>query len=322
MVQYIISNANKKTFDNILIKGKSYMGNKEIQELKYNEENYVVTANEIIRGKQCMSLQAARLIRLLVAQIAKHDTELGIYRCKITDLAKHLGISRQNMYRDIVNITHEVGQPIWIYNGNPESPWSMFHWVETADYYPESGEVVMQLHPRIKAFVIGLDKYFTEYKYKYVLFLKSYYALRLYELIVCEDGEKNSVKDKKYRLKTRSVEFTVTELRECLLGDEKKLTEFSSFRRRAIEDPIEEINKKTDIHVEPIYHKAGRKVTSIEFVIKPNYVDIRGHQMLNDYTERKLLERDKEYENDEPIMKKLTPKEEEEYKPKRYIPKK
>lgn len=289
--------------------------------LGYQDEKYVVAANKIIRGKQAMSLQTARLIRLLITQIAKHDNELGIYKCKITDLARYLGISRDNIYRDIDSITTEALESVVIIStGESDQAWEKFHWVSTAKYDGE-GTVTLQLSNEIKEFVVELDKLFTRYQYRNVLYIKSYYALRLYELIICEDGEKNSVKDTQYRLGKRSVTFKVEKLREWL-GCEDKLIQFGHFKTKAIENPIKEINEKTDIYVEPIYHKWGRKVTSIEFVIKPNYANDE-LPYANDYYEKrreKEQSEDKEewYDENVKVFEKLTAEEVEEFRKKRY----
>ena len=139
---------------------------KSTKEMVYDDENYVVTANSIIRGKQSMSLQTARLIRLLITQIAREDKELGMYKCRITDLAKYLGIPSQNLYRDIDAITDEAMQSVvYIGTGDLHDAWKKIHWISTAEY-DGNGTIILQLSQEVKSFVVELDKYFTQYKYK------------------------------------------------------------------------------------------------------------------------------------------------------------
>lgn len=45
-------------------------------DMTYNAEHYTVAANDIIKGKQSMTLQTARLIRLLITQVVKEDKDL------------------------------------------------------------------------------------------------------------------------------------------------------------------------------------------------------------------------------------------------------
>ena len=44
--------------------------------------------------------------------------------------------------------------------------------------------------------------------------------------------------------------------------------EFKRLNTRVIRDPIEEINKFTDFHVEPEYRKEGKKVTAVKFRVR------------------------------------------------------
>lgn len=53
--------------------------------MQYNSEYFTVAANDIIKGKQSMTLQTARLIRLLVTQVVKEDKDLKTYSCRITE---------------------------------------------------------------------------------------------------------------------------------------------------------------------------------------------------------------------------------------------
>ena len=103
-------------------------------DMKYNPEHYTVAANDIIRGKQSMTLQTARLIRLLITQVVKEDKDLKTYSCRISDLADFLNIPSSNLYRDIQSICESAMKSVvYIGTGNPKHPWKMFHWVSTAE---------------------------------------------------------------------------------------------------------------------------------------------------------------------------------------------
>ena len=73
-------------------------------DMTYNAEHYTVAANDIIKGKQSMTLQTARLIRLLITQVVKEDKDLKTYSCRIIDLAKFLNIDSSNLYKHIRTI--------------------------------------------------------------------------------------------------------------------------------------------------------------------------------------------------------------------------
>lgn len=231
-------------------------------EMTYNAEHNTVAANDIIKGKQSMTLQTARLIRLLVTQIAERDKDLKTYTCKITDLAKFLNIDSSNLYRDIRGICEcAMKSIVYIGTSNPKEPWEMFHWVSTAKY-DGKGNLTLRLSDEIKPYVLELEKWFTQYKLKNILEFNSYYAIRLYEIIKCADGETGNMQSE--------LEFEIEELRQYF-GCENKYKPFADFKKNTIEVAVREINEKSDIWLKPTYKKWGRAYTSVSFEIHANF---------------------------------------------------
>lgn len=231
-------------------------------EMTYNAEHNTVAANDIIKGKQSMTLQTARLIRLLVTQIAERDKDLKTYTCKITDLAKFLNIDSSNLYRDIRGICEcAMKSIVYIGTSNPKEPWEMFHWVSTAKY-DGKGNLTLRLSDEIKPYVLELEKWFTQYKLKNILEFNSYYAIRLYEIIKCADGETGNMQSE--------LEFEIEELRQYF-GCENKYKSFADFKKNTIEVAVREINEKSDIWLKPTYKKWGRAYTSVSFEIHANF---------------------------------------------------
>lgn len=231
-------------------------------EITYNSEHYTVAANDIIRGKQTMTLQTARLIRLLITQVVKEDKDLKTYACRIQDLAQFLNISPDNLYRDIDGICDSAMKSIvYIGTGNPQKPWKRFQWMSSAEY-DGAGTLTLRLSDEIKPYVLELDKWFTQYKLKNILEFKSYYAIRLYELIKCEDGLTYNEKE--------TIDFEISELR-TYFDCEKKYERVSQFKAKVIDIAVREINEKSDMYIVPIFKKTGRTFTSVEFEIHPNF---------------------------------------------------
>lgn len=231
-------------------------------EMTYNSEHYTVAANDIIRGKQSMTLQTARLIRLLITQVVKEDKDLKTYSCKITELAKFLNVPRNNLYRDMYQIcAAALDSKVYIGTGNPRHPWKMFPWISLAEY-DGKGTLTLRLSEQIKPYVLELEKWFTQYKLKNILEFSSYYAIRLYEILKCEDG--------RYRNEKEAHEFEIEELRR-LFDCEKKYERISQFKNKVIEVAIKEINEKSDIYVEVTYKKCSRAITSAVFEVHINH---------------------------------------------------
>ena len=231
-------------------------------EMTYNAEHNTVAANDIIKGKQSMTLQTDRLIRLLVTQIAEKDKDLKTYTCRITDLAKFFNIDSSNLYKEIFKICEcALDSKVYIGTGNPKHPWEMFHWISMASY-DGKGTLTLRLSDEIKPYVLELEKWFTQYKLKNILEFNSYYAIRLYEIIKCEDGATGNMQSE--------LEFEIEELRQYF-DCESKYKLFSDFKRNVIEVAVREINEKSDIWLKPTYKKWGRAYTSVSFEIHANF---------------------------------------------------
>lgn len=231
-------------------------------DMTYNAEHYTVAANDIIRGKQSMTLQTARLIRLLITQVVKEDKDLKTYSCKITDLADFFNIPRNNMYRDIDGICDSALKSlVYVGTGNPKHPWKRFHWISLAEY-DGNGIITLRLSDEIKPYVLELEKWFTQYQLKNILEFNSYYAIRLYEILKCEDG--------KYRNEKLKHEFTVEELKQ-FFDCEGKYKLFADFKRNVIEVAVREINEKSDIWIDVSYKKTSRAITSVVFEVHINH---------------------------------------------------
>lgn len=228
----------------------------------YNSEYYTVAANDIIRGKQSMTLQTARLIRLLITQVVKEDKDLKTYSCKISDLANFLKVDSSNLYRNVQEICESaLDSKVYVGTGNSRQPWKIFHWISLAEY-DGNGMITLRLSDEIKPYVLELEKWFTQYQIKNILEFSSYYSIRLYEILKCEEG--------KYRNEKLKHEFTVKELKQ-FFDCENKYSAFKDFRRRVIEVAVREINEKSDIWIDVSYKKTGRAITSVVFEVHINH---------------------------------------------------
>lgn len=226
------------------------------RELTFNENHHTIMANDIVKGKQEMTLQEARLLRLLITQVAQEDKDLMTYTTKITELAAFLGIAKNNLYRDVKGICDNMARRVVrVGTGNPRSPWEVFPWLQYASY-DGNGNLTIKLSDTIKPYVVGLNEKFTQYKLANILAMNSFYAIRLYELLKCED----------YRRVEDYPTFTVQELREAF-ECENKYASFKDFRRRTIDVAMREINDKTDLHIDRVeYIKDSRAVVGLKFI--------------------------------------------------------
>ncbi len=157
-----------------------------------NEENYVVMSNDLIKGKSNLSLNELKLLRMTIMQIMKEDTDFLTYQVSIVELAKSLGISRQNLYVEVMEMCslgisrqnlyvevmemckHLMQEIVFIGDGNPKHKWEMFQWCSRCKY--DDGIITIRLHDDLKPYLLELKKHYTQYMLQDILILKTVYA--------------------------------------------------------------------------------------------------------------------------------------------------
>lgn len=247
----------------------------------YNPDHYAVMSNPLIEAQQPLTNHAsAKVIRFIITQIVKEDKDLKTYEIRITELADFLGINKKNIYRDIPNICADLmKQVIQVKEGNKaKDKWIMFHWVNTASY-DGKGTLLFRLSDELKPYITELKKFYTQYQLKEILPLKSFYSIRLYEILRKVTGEAINT-DKEY------YEFTIERLRYIFQCEDKYKTT-AVFLLKTVTKAIEEINEFTglDVRDEPVKaNSKGNPIVSVRFYVKA-YKDLQAKQEFQQWYE-------------------------------------
>ena len=227
----------------------------------YDKKYYAVMANDIVKGKQEMTLMEARIIRLLITQVVKQDPELKTYTCRIQDLADFLNITSDNIYRNISDICDNLlKRLVRVGTKNPKEPWKKFQWIQLAEY-DGKGNITLKLSEQIAPFVLELNSWFTQYQLENILGFNSFYAIRIYEILKCDSGiTRDEQSEFTYKLDYLREIFNCTE----------KYKNINDFIKKVIEISVREINDKSDILVSYELKKTSRKFTDIIFTVGIN----------------------------------------------------
>ena len=228
----------------------------EVNTVDYNKNHYTVMANEIIRGRQTMSLQEARLIRLLIMQVGRDDTDFKTYKVNILDLANFLDVDSSNLYREIREICQSLmTRTIKIQKGNE---WEIFQWLQLAKY-DGRGTITLMLSNQIAPYLLQLKSWFTKYQLKNILAMKSFYSIRLYELLKLTIGEN--------RKKTMKYVFEIQYLREYF-ECENKFKQIGQFKEKVLDIAIRDVNEYSEFKCTYECRKTGRTITEILFLLE------------------------------------------------------
>lgn len=238
---------------------------KDIQarQVQYDLDNHVAMANDMIRGISKLSLNEAKLLRLIIMQVQPDDTVFAPFTIKVSEFAQLLGIDRHDVYRQADRMTDRLMMElIRIGDGNPRHKWQKFHWVSRCSY--DAGILTIQLSDDLKPYLLGLKKWYTQYRLEDVISFRSVYAIRIYELIVM--GMQNV---KPYADQVTEVYISIDTIRKAT-STENKLKRISQFKEKVIDISIRDINECTDYHVSVRDYKESRKIVGFYFTVQSN----------------------------------------------------
>lgn len=227
----------------------------ELMESEISPEYLVTQSNALIETRQPLSLQEKRIIMILASLVQPDDEDFKTHRVRVQDLATLLGIQEKNFYKKVKDIVVELQRKgIKVQNDSSEL---YINWLSSSEYFQGKGYVELEFSPKLKPYLLQLQKEFTPFKLRNVLRLRSIYSMRMYELL------------KQYEtIKQRHI--TIAQLRHYLDIDESKLQQYGHFKNKVLKKAQMELAEKTDITFTYDEKKVGRKVVGIQFHIKAN----------------------------------------------------
>ena len=234
-------------------------------ELKLNSDYYVVTANDLIKGRQKMSLREAQLLYIAMAQVVKEDKDFKTYTTTVPELAAFMGITPDSLYRDLEGICTNLLQrvvkiQIGGENAKGRKKWEIFQWVNSAKY--DNGTLTIRLSDDIKPFLIDLVAHYSQSLLGTLCTFNSYYATRLYQLIVCEHNENPNKPKEEW-------DFTCEQLRDFFQIGEKEYKRDYNLINKTIKPAINELNNSPYAYIwdyEELHAKGrGRALIGVKF---------------------------------------------------------
>ena len=205
--------------------------------MKLNKNYYVVTANDLIKGRQKMTLREAQLLFIAISQVVYDDKDFKTYTTTVPELAEFMGVDENSLYRDLENIcTNLLQRVVKIQVDEDDSKgrkkWKIFQWVNSASY--DNGTLTLRLSDDIKPFLLDLEAYYSQTLLGTLLTFRSYYATRLYQYLVAES---NAHWGHIYEWN-----FTCEQIRELFRVDVKQYTRAYNLIQKTIVPALEEIS--------------------------------------------------------------------------------
>lgn len=248
--------------------------------IKYDPTYSVVTANDLIKGKQKMTLREAQLLFIAISQVIYEDKDFKTYTTTVPELARFMGIDENSLYRDLEGIcTSLCKQVVKIQvggeNAKGRKKWKVFSWVQSAEY--DGGNLTIRLSDDIKPYLLDLEAYYSQTLLGTLMTFRSYYAIRLYQYVKAEfDASKRN---------KETWNFTVEEIRDLFQIKESQYKLTRDLIRNTIKPALEEIGASQYAYVwdyeEHRANKRGRPLESVSF--KAFFFDDTGKGMTKEW---------------------------------------
>lgn len=221
----------------------------EIMEIK--DRNLVIQHNDVVEARYKLSLEEQRLMKILISMLDRNDEEGKTYFIRVADIAELLDLKGEHIYHTVKRITARlIKQVLFIKRGENELQVS---WLSSAEYL-KGGIVELEISKKLRPYLLQLNEYFTKYQLRQIAKLKSVFSIRIYEL--CKSHQyQGSFVIEVYAMKR-------------MFGIEEKYKLYGDFKRKVLIVAKEEIAQSTDILIDFREIKDGKKVVSLEFVIK------------------------------------------------------
>lgn len=225
------------------------------REVSFSEDNHIDIKNPAIEAVYPDGIKASdlKMMRFVMSQCKKGDTEFFEYEFNATDIADHLNLDRHNLYREALKMTEER-----LFNCNlkigSENDHELVHIFKKCKY--KNGTFVMRMDDEASKYFLELRNNFTEIPIAPILTMKNKNSIRIYELICMKFMSRYPYADN-----ATSINVTLEELRKVTETEGRKSYDQAGHLKERILNPsIEEIEKAADWKIIVTNLKRSRQV--------------------------------------------------------------
>lgn len=217
---------------------------------------------KIILGRHTMSFQAMRLIHYVFLKLIAENKDFRTFNGKLKEIAEIADISMSNIYRDINKMTDIIhSHYVFIGEADERKEWEILSWLNNS-YYDGSGNLSLKLSNAICNYLLDYMKYISSEEIESMLKFKSYYSIRLYEVLLYCSRSGN------IDLYKCGISFSTKELRN-IFDCNHKYKLFSNFKNNTIEIAVKDIELVTGVKILTDYKRNAKgTVTNILFSIE------------------------------------------------------
>ena len=229
------------------------------------KEELVYKSNELIEAQYNLSAIAQKVAAVLISKVDPKSDILPIFSLSVKEYANLLGITPQVAYRSIDKVTTELKQVVIIIKKIGTKSFVKLGMFRECHYDDDEKIVRFEFEQRLEPHLKDFSGNFTKYQVKQIKKIKSRYSIRMYEIL-----RKVHPINRKSNRPTTIQTILLEDLKKILGANSKTHKQFAYFRKDILNTSKKQLAEMTDLifDFKPIRH--GKKVGSIQFVIKDN----------------------------------------------------
>jgi len=213
----------------------------------------VVKSNDFIQAFLSMTHNEYKFTIYLLSKVTPNDESL-VKEVSVKEFQNLFEISGRGTYTCMKNFGESlIGKSLSL-EREKNGRWKYISWFDFIEYIPEKAVVRACFSNSLKSHILNLNVNYTKYLIKNIRKLNTFYAIRLYELLI------------QFR-KTKFKIITVENLRYMLGISDNEYIRYYDFKKKVLLASQERINKNTDLDFDFDELKEGRKVEKIKFFI-------------------------------------------------------
>lgn len=197
-----------------------------------------------------------KMILFVMARVRVSDEAFKSYEIPIKEIMEVIGLSPEGIYTSIKTEAEALMREVLVFEKKTPTGFKQFdamHWFSFFHYLEGTGAVQVQFDPHLRPHLLELKGCFSTFALKYVLGLRSFYSIRIYQML-----------KKEAAFKTSCALDLETFKRELKIEKIPTYKNFGALKRRILGPALREIGEKTDLKIIGFKEKKAKKGKKIE----------------------------------------------------------